>query len=108
MHQHPRSPAPSAPSVPSRPRSSRAQDVPSSPTSDMKLSDSRGLGINSPSDSSEQPSAPAKEVMTKLNQIILVRSLSLSLCAFAFLFIHRKEWRANGRWLYRIIIPKLP
>lgn len=93
MHQHPRSPAPSAPSVPSRPRSSRVQDVPGSPTSDMKLSDSRGLGINSPSESSEQPSAPAKEVMTKLNQIISVRSLSLP--ALAFLFIHRKKGMAS-------------
>lgn len=98
MHQHPRSPAPSAPSgSTTRPRSSRAQDAPGSPTFDMRLSNSRGLGIESVPDSPEQGPAPSKDVMAKLNQII-----SVCFC----LSTHGKEKEKVTDWL--MIVPELP
>ena len=69
MHQHPRSPAPTAPSVSARSNSPRSQDVPNSPTSDIRMNNSRGSG--SEAELSEE-AQKAKEAMTKLNQIISV------------------------------------
>lgn len=84
MHQHPRSPAvpPSAPKVPSRPTTGRdelrEQDpIPASPSVDIKTVPARGLGIDSGSEHAEQTrdTAPGKEAMAKLNQIISVCAL---------------------------------
>ncbi|KAH2201586.1 autophagy protein 13 [Aspergillus fumigatus] len=77
MHQHPRSPAPAAPT--SSTRSNRSTDHreldtdPSSPSSDVRMHNGRGLGIEPETEPSEQVqrnTQPAKEAMAKLNQII--------------------------------------
>lgn len=77
MHQHPRSPATLAPA---RADSSRPDDLrerddgANSPAVDPRTNPGRGLGIAT--ESSEQPqrnAAPAKESISKLNQIISVR-----------------------------------
>ncbi|KAI9926761.1 hypothetical protein ASPWEDRAFT_121227 [Aspergillus wentii DTO 134E9] len=76
MHQHPRSPAPAAPTFPNRSNSTRPEDqreravTPNSPT---RENNSRGLGIETGSESADQAqknTPPGKEAMAKLNQII--------------------------------------
>ncbi|BAE57484.1 unnamed protein product [Aspergillus oryzae RIB40] len=73
MHQHPRSPAPTAPTSSARPNSSRSRELdyrPNSPAADVRVHNSRGLGIETEPDSSGQTVQPAKEAIAKLNQII--------------------------------------
>ncbi|KAF9888194.1 autophagy protein 13 [Aspergillus nanangensis] len=78
MHQHPRSPAPQAPSSSTRSNLSRSIDRrdpenrPSSPAPDVRAYQSRGLGIDTEAESSEQAqnAQPTKEAISKLNQII--------------------------------------
>ncbi|PWY68110.1 hypothetical protein BO94DRAFT_561010 [Aspergillus sclerotioniger CBS 115572] len=78
MHQHPRSPAPAAPPSATRPSATRSEDRreqdirPTSPAFDPRVHNSRGLGIETESGTPEPTptSQPAKEAITKLNQII--------------------------------------
>ncbi|KNG83580.1 putative autophagy protein Atg13 [Aspergillus nomiae NRRL 13137] len=73
MHQHPRSPAPTAPTASARPNSSRSRELdhrPNSPAADVRAHNSRGLGIEAEPGSPGQTVQPAKEAVTKLNQII--------------------------------------
>lgn len=82
MHQHPRSPAvPSRAPPPNPPLSTpvrsdlREQDsAPGSPTADIRTNIGRGLGIDSGSDTSDlaKETAPGKEAIAKLNQIVAV------------------------------------
>ncbi|PLB55624.1 putative autophagy protein Atg13 [Aspergillus steynii IBT 23096] len=76
MHQHPRSPAPQAPTS-SRSSLSRSADRrdsdlrPNSPTADVRIQHSRGLGIETePASEQSQNTPPGKEALAKLNQII--------------------------------------
>ncbi|KAH8427603.1 putative autophagy protein Atg13 [Aspergillus melleus] len=76
MHQHPRSPAPQAPAS-SRSSLSRSADRrdpdfrPNSPTADVRIQHSRGLGIETePASEQSQSRPPGKEALAKLNQII--------------------------------------
>ncbi|KAE8354685.1 autophagy-related protein 13 [Aspergillus coremiiformis] len=73
MHQHPRSPAPTAPTSSARPNSSRSRELdyrPNSPAVDVRVQNSRGLGIEAEPVSPGQTAQPAKEAIAKLNQII--------------------------------------
>ena len=83
MHQHPRSPAPPVPSRSNsnRPYDPREQDVrANSPTVDSRPNTGRGLGIaTEPSEQVEKSPAPSKEAMGKLNQIISVCLVILTL-----------------------------
>lgn len=84
MHQHPRSPITAPPTGPPRASSTRLdsqkdQDTESKRQSSNAGSDiTRGLGIDAGVEASEQEqkTAPAKEAMAKLNQIISVGHLS--------------------------------
>ncbi|KAJ5267129.1 Autophagy-related protein 13 [Penicillium angulare] len=80
MHQH-RSPAvPSsapAPKFPSKPKSVRndlreSESIPTSPTADIRANQTKGLGIDAGTGSSEQTkgAAPSREALAKLAQII--------------------------------------
>jgi hypothetical protein len=73
MHQHPRSPLPSRQPNQRQPGPAR-DDVPRDqdddrPPTGTALDTTRGLGI----DSGVEAVAPAKEAITRLNQIIFVR-----------------------------------
>ncbi|KAL1982098.1 hypothetical protein VTN96DRAFT_1753 [Rasamsonia emersonii] len=78
MHQHPRPPVTAPPTSPPRPSSARLdsqrdQDAESNrPSSNAGSDTTRGLGIDPGVEASEQEqkATPAKEAMTKLNQII--------------------------------------
>lgn len=80
MHQHPRPPVTAPPTSPPRPSSARLdsqrdQDAESNrPSSNAGSDTTRGLGIDPGVEASEQEqkATPAKEAMTKLNQIISV------------------------------------
>lgn len=74
MHQHPRSPAPAAPPSASRPGANRSDDRPNSPAFDPRVQLTRGLGIETEARSSGQTSSsrPAKEAISKLNQLVTV------------------------------------
>jgi autophagy-related protein 13 len=84
MHQHPRSPATATPTgrpqaISTRTEGSRDQDAESSQlASNTGLDKARGLGIDAGTEASEQEqkATPAKEAISKLNQII---SVSLSM-----------------------------
>ncbi|KAB8235215.1 autophagy-related protein 13 [Aspergillus alliaceus] len=73
MHQHPRSPAPTAPTSTARPTTSRSRELdyrPNSPAADVRVQNSRGLGIETEPGPSGQTVQPSKEAIAKLNQII--------------------------------------
>lgn len=79
MHQHPRFPtvSPLAPKPSPRAPAAARDDlkdqdsVPPSPTVDIRTNSAKGLGIDGGAESSEQrATAPSKENMSKLNQII--------------------------------------
>ncbi|OJJ45499.1 hypothetical protein ASPZODRAFT_69585 [Penicilliopsis zonata CBS 506.65] len=77
MHQHPRSPAPTAPGFPSRSKQtypSAHREQVSEPSPDTRTSSTaRGLGIDTgaePQDQSQKTTAPGKDAIVKLNQIV--------------------------------------
>jgi len=91
MHQHPRFPtvSPLAPKPSPRTPAAARDDlkdqdsVPPSPTVDIRTNSAKGLGIDGGAESSEQrATAPSKENMSKLNQII-------SVCVLLYYYRHR-------------------
>ncbi|GES63720.1 putative autophagy protein Atg13 [Aspergillus terreus] len=76
MHQHPRSPVPQATSARSNLSRSaerrESENRPTSPAADPRVQKSRGLGIETESESIDpaQSTQPSKEAVAKLNQII--------------------------------------